>query len=93
MFDESGRRIAAGYVRRILVSDDVRWNVVRRGLMTPLPPAAPAAMDEDVEACAICAEELVNEIAMIPCGHRFHGGCLVRWTRRQRTCPMCRRVL
>ncbi|EEC75369.1 hypothetical protein OsI_11820 [Oryza sativa Indica Group] len=26
----------------------------------------------------------------MPCGHRFHGGCLEKWLRAHGTCPMCR---
>ncbi|KAF2939478.1 hypothetical protein DAI22_03g198200 [Oryza sativa Japonica Group] len=26
----------------------------------------------------------------MPCGHRFHGGCLEKWLRMHGTCPMCR---
>ena len=95
--DRHGQFLARLYVRRALLSDLVIWNAVRRGQLDrrhaahPPPPVVVAAPLP--EACAICMEDLLEEVAIIPCRHRFHAACLIRWARRQRACPMCRRLL
>ncbi|CAH9089345.1 unnamed protein product [Cuscuta europaea] len=42
--------------------------------------------------CAICLGEMeVNEIVIrMPCGHKFHGGCIVQWLGKRHVCPLCR---
>ncbi|KAH6820331.1 hypothetical protein C2S53_017151 [Perilla frutescens var. hirtella] len=66
------------------------------------PPAAKAAVEglESVEigkedntiVCAIC-KDLVNvgEVAKnLPCGHGYHGDCIVPWLGSRNSCPVCR---
>ncbi|CAL1391846.1 unnamed protein product [Linum trigynum] len=50
--------------------------------------------------CAVCLSKVEqgDEIRELPCRHVFHKVCLDRWcqssfTRRQPTCPLCRRSL
>ncbi|WOL01831.1 hypothetical protein Cni_G10548 [Canna indica] len=45
--------------------------------------------------CAICKEEIEKgrEVCELPCLHRFHWGCALRWLRRRSTCPCCRHEL
>ncbi|XP_056165094.1 E3 ubiquitin-protein ligase MPSR1-like [Syzygium oleosum] len=45
--------------------------------------------EEEEEECAICMEEF-EEGREMPCGHRFHGGCIERWLGIHGTCPVCR---
>ena len=43
--------------------------------------------------CAICQTryEVGDETRVLPCGHRFHNGCIQPWLRdRATTCPCCR---
>ncbi|CAH9072776.1 unnamed protein product [Cuscuta epithymum] len=42
--------------------------------------------------CAICLGEMeVNEmVTRMPCGHIFHGGCIVQWLGKRHVCPLCR---
>ncbi|XP_052146057.1 E3 ubiquitin-protein ligase AIP2-like [Oryza glaberrima] len=42
--------------------------------------------------CAICLHHGAAPAGWkeMPCGHRFHGGCLEKWLRAHGTCPMCR---
>ncbi|CAH9108149.1 unnamed protein product [Cuscuta europaea] len=47
------------------------------------------------EACSICLDDFRAGSAVIslsPCSHKFHKGCIAKWLRRRRTCPMCRTV-
>lgn len=62
------------------------------------PPASEAAIEamKAVEAgeeqrseCSICLEEWETGKEM-PCGHKFHGGCIERWLRIHGSCPLCR---
>lgn len=39
--------------------------------------------------CIICMTKLFD-VAMVPCGHRFHYHCVQKWTRYNNTCPICR---
>ncbi|XP_048136762.1 E3 ubiquitin-protein ligase MPSR1 [Rhodamnia argentea] len=45
--------------------------------------------EEEQEECVICMEEF-EEGREMPCGHRFHGGCIERWLGIHGTCPVCR---
>lgn len=76
-----------------LADSDVHW----RGS----PPAAKTVVKnlplvvlgkEDFAVCAICKDE-VEEGEMVnklPCGHYYHGDCIVPWLRMRSTCPVCR---
>ncbi|CAH9107673.1 unnamed protein product [Cuscuta epithymum] len=47
------------------------------------------------EACSICLNDFIRGSAIIslsPCSHKFHKGCIAKWLRRRRTCPMCRTI-
>ncbi|GER51491.1 RING/U-box superfamily protein [Striga asiatica] len=51
--------------------------------------------DGEEDQCAVCLGEwekgdLATEL---PCGHRFHGGCIGKWLRINGCCPLCRREL
>ncbi|GFP85854.1 E3 ubiquitin-protein ligase cip8 [Phtheirospermum japonicum] len=66
------------------------------------PPAAKVAVEglesvviekeENVMGCAICKDTVnVGEIAKnLPCGHGYHGECIVPWLGSRNTCPVCR---
>ena len=46
------------------------------------------------DSCSICLDALshCSEIAALPCRHRFHPNCILKWTVQDdnATCPMCR---
>ncbi|KAI6687651.1 hypothetical protein NL676_024479 [Syzygium grande] len=66
------------------------------------PPAAKSAILElptveirskdETLVCAICKDMVsVGEMAKkLPCGHGYHGDCIVPWLGARNTCPVCR---
>lgn len=40
--------------------------------------------------CPICLNQLENTKVFLPCGHSFHGDCILDWIDNKRNCPMCR---
>ncbi|KAL6527471.1 hypothetical protein OROGR_016561 [Orobanche gracilis] len=66
------------------------------------PPASKAAVEglenvviekeDKVIVCAICKDTMnVGEIAKnLPCGHGYHGECIIPWLGSRNTCPVCR---
>lgn len=41
--------------------------------------------------CPICMENMEkNNIAILPCGHKFHFSCIYRATTDNGSCPLCR---
>jgi hypothetical protein len=66
------------------------------------PPAAKSAVsvlpkvhiasEDQALVCAICKDMVgVGEMATkLPCGHEYHGDCIVPWLGSRNTCPVCR---
>ncbi|KAK9946919.1 hypothetical protein M0R45_012358 [Rubus argutus] len=66
------------------------------------PPASKAAVSElptvEIESvdeavvCAICKDMVsVGEMSKkLPCGHGYHGDCIVPWLSSRNSCPVCR---
>ena len=42
--------------------------------------------------CPICIEQIDSGIRL-SCGHTFHIKCICRWMQRERSCPICRRLI
>lgn len=45
--------------------------------------------------CAICLNNISSEcpdvlVKELSCGHRFHFGCIYKWSYINKTCPLCR---
>ncbi|XP_004291350.1 PREDICTED: E3 ubiquitin-protein ligase CIP8-like [Fragaria vesca subsp. vesca] len=61
------------------------------------PPASKAAVSQlqavdEAGVCAIC-KDMVNVDEMskkLPCGHGYHGDCIVPWLSSRNSCPVCR---
>ena len=47
------------------------------------------------EDCAICLEPLTagDRIAILGCGHMFHGPCIYTWLFRKKVCPYCEKTV
>ncbi|KAJ0248744.1 hypothetical protein HA466_0158020 [Hirschfeldia incana] len=47
---------------------------------------------DDAMCCAVCRDEMNvgNEVAELPCRHKYHGECIVPWLGIRNTCPVCR---
>ncbi|RWV96219.1 hypothetical protein GW17_00041091 [Ensete ventricosum] len=45
--------------------------------------------------CVICKDEMEagRDVCELPCGHRFHWGCVLGWLGKRNTCPCCRHEL
>lgn len=41
------------------------------------------------DQCAVCLEKQCNTL-LLPCSHQFHAQCIIQWTQRQFSCPLCR---
>ena len=40
--------------------------------------------------CAICHEQLMQDVNVLPCSHRFHNECIESWITSHNSCPICR---
>ncbi|CAN8234784.1 unnamed protein product [Cochlearia groenlandica] len=47
---------------------------------------------EENTECVICLKDYEKEtlVANLPCGHVFHGDCILKWTEKSTKCPLCR---
>jgi len=43
----------------------------------------------DENTCSVCLEGECDTM-LLPCHHQFHAECIIQWTERQFSCPMCR---
>ena len=48
-----------------------------------------------IDTCAVCLDESsCSDTKLFPCGHSFHGKCLIQWVKaskgRKFNCPLCR---
>ena len=50
----------------------------------------PKAHDDD-DACPTCLDEWSadNPACPLPCGHAFHLACVLEWSQRASSCPVC----
>ncbi|KAF3329184.1 E3 ubiquitin-protein ligase RING1-like protein [Carex littledalei] len=42
------------------------------------------------EECSVCLNRFGDMAKEMPCGHRFHVGCIERWLGLHGSCPLCR---
>ncbi|KAF8091211.1 hypothetical protein N665_0451s0024 [Sinapis alba] len=48
-----------------------------------------------VVVCAVCKDGMVigETVKKLPCGHCYHGNCILPWLGRRNSCPVCRSEL
>ncbi|RMZ92979.1 E3 ubiquitin- ligase RING1-like [Brachionus plicatilis] len=48
--------------------------------------------DKSIE-CTICLNyfERNDRLKILPCNHKFHSDCILKWVERNSNCPLCRR--
>ena len=49
-----------------------------------------AGVLEEGSCCAVCFENFDNSAFRLHCGHTFCENCVLDWTQRSNTCPICR---
>ena len=54
--------------------------------------AASEDLDQIYQSCTICITDFNTgeEISILPCFHRYHSECIVKWLEKERNCPVCR---
>ena len=64
-----------------------------RGILRTRSAAPPATTEE--KACTVCLETFLpgEQVAITPCNHMFHQGCIAPWVKGHGNCPVCRFVL
>ncbi|CAE8585321.1 unnamed protein product, partial [Polarella glacialis] len=50
------------------------------------------AADDDSRKCMVCLEQFQagDSLRILPCLHRYHRDCVVRWLSENRRCPICK---
>lgn len=77
-----------------LDENNVRRSVpeqVRRRL--PIVSASSRRPGQVGSVCLVCHEDVVAgaRLCELPCQHRFHEACIMRWFDENKTCPVCRK--
>ncbi|XP_060972672.1 E3 ubiquitin ligase BIG BROTHER-related-like [Cannabis sativa] len=46
----------------------------------------------EVVSCSVCFESILAgyEAVKLPCGHKYHEKCIVKWLQTSKFCPLCR---
>jgi hypothetical protein len=78
-------------------NEDVKENVDNvnaneyRGMVIRMDDLAPGGNKE----CSICFDEFTadSQIALTPCNHVYHLGCINKWYCRSPSCPVCRQEI
>ncbi|KAH6665402.1 hypothetical protein B0J14DRAFT_660577 [Halenospora varia] len=89
-------RYSRAQTRHSIAEPDILYNPAdRRGFFTDIQVETLAQDDRN---CSICYEDMANEVAKIPCGHRFHFKCIEDWFHGtnldkeiKASCPLCRK--
>ncbi|KAL6324998.1 hypothetical protein AAG906_019906 [Vitis piasezkii] len=57
--------------------------------------ATPTVVFSEATDCVICLElvPVGGEVREMPCGHRFHSHCILRWLGIHGSCPVFRRMI
>eukprot|EP00439_Symbiodinium_sp_Y106_P057920 s2461_g8.t1 len=57
----------------------------------PLVVYSPEVRGDSETSCAVCLSEFDRDAVLrrLPCGHSFHRGCIDKWLKRNKVCPLC----
>ena len=69
--------------RRDTCEEDITWFV--NPFETPLT--------NEPETCCICLDDLISEIVITSCQHKYHKQCLSTWFSYKRSCPLCSKMI
>ena len=77
-----------------IVSFKERYGALLGGVNATSPQKSHEPSDRRYSApdCAICFSGLSFPTAFLPCNHRFCSPCVIKWSERSNTCPLCKRV-
>ncbi|CAN1219464.1 E3 ubiquitin-protein ligase CIP8 [Linum perenne] len=55
-------------------------------------PTVEVTSKEEASVCAVCKDMIdIGEMeTKLPCGHGYHGECIVPWLGSRNSCPVCR---
>jgi len=73
--------------------------VVKKGMtekeMEQIPMDVHLNEFDGAASCSVCISDLESGeiIRKLPCGHRFHRGCIDTWLEQNITCPICKKYL
>jgi len=63
-------------------------NIVEIDLSSSIPNLLP----KEESFCAICLDDINDNMTKLDCGHKFHSKCINLWIEKgHKTCPMCRK--
>ena len=92
-FDAAAEAAVASAARSTpakLPSDACSGSTRRQPSERSPPPLVSTQSGKAMWECAVCMEGGAGGLASLPCGHIFHGACLLRALAAQRVCPVCR---
>jgi len=49
--------------------------------------------EDNHKTCVICSDVMSDDLVLSKCAHIHHKECLLEWTKRSNTCPVCREVI
>lgn len=80
-----------GILNRLFQQQQSRSTATSQHVLDNLPEVE-VPHDPSNDPCVVCQENFEEgEIATkLPCGHFFHGECIVPWLKEHNTCPLCR---
>jgi hypothetical protein len=49
-------------------------------------------LNDEHKRCTICLEDFINNdiVIYLPCCHFFHKKCIIKWVKKNATCPLCK---
>ena len=66
---------------------------IKKNKVVPIHFEKPKTIFNDLE-CSICFENFHDKPKIfLPCGHSFHGDCILKWFNKDMSCAICRKRL